>query len=87
MDKFGYTLKGKTRISDYGTPANFGCCECKGSYAYYNFKDKEMICTECHHIRPINGEEKRCSKCRNVYTEFTWFDPSSCPNCNRSFVD
>jgi len=85
--KFDYTLKGQTRISVQGTPANFTCVQCDEAHAYYDFITKEMICTGCHHVEPIKGKETECVRCKTTYTEYAWFDPDCCPNCRRNFID
>lgn len=64
----------------------FECQKCKKWDADYDYKTKEMVCNSCGHREKIIPTKNRCH-CGYTYLEYTWFDPSGCPKCRRSFVE
>ena len=65
----------------------FECEKCHGAFMKYDYEKKQFECEECgykHEVKPVT---RYCCRCLNVYTEYTWFDPSGCPHCHRTFVD
>lgn len=54
---------------------------------YLIFSQKQFECTDCGYIEKVVPIKKRCIYCGNEYLEYTWFYPSGCSKCKRSFVD
>lgn len=52
----------------------------------YNYEFKSLICPDCGHVMKVEPVKRRC-RCGHVYKEYTWFDPSGCSKCHRSFID
>lgn len=63
------------------------CSKCGEWEAEYNYKDKSFKCTACGHVEPVVSRIAHCPYCGKQYVEYTWYDPSSCKYCNRTFVD
>ena len=61
--------------------------ECKHEDIKYDYNEKKYICQECGYEKKVEPKVSKCYRCGTVYTEYTWFDPSSCKHCKRSFVD
>lgn len=59
--------------------------DCPGR-AEWNVDKQIYICPECGLEQMPKPVKRRCF-CGHEYTEITWFIPSGCPKCNRSFVD
>ena len=64
----------------------FRCVKC-GEEAEYDYADKLFRCTVCNFKNKTISRPQKCFSCGKPYTEHTWFDPSGCPHCHRSFVD
>ena len=64
----------------------FKCPSCEKPTMIYKSLQQKMICP-CGYHEILKGKEKICRRCANSYIEYTWFDPSGCKNCGRSFVD
>lgn len=64
------------------------CPECNSVNARfpYNYKEKGYQCPICEYIVKVLPIRRRC-RCGHEYDEYTWFDPSGCPSCKRSFVE
>jgi predicted RNA-binding Zn-ribbon protein involved in translation (DUF1610 family) len=65
----------------------FTCTRCNKNKTTYNPIGKFFDCPDCGYIEKATPINRKCFSCGKEYTEFTWFSPSSCPNCNKSFVD
>ena len=65
----------------------FPCDNCEKPTSIYNYKDKKMVCSECGHEQDVKPYKTKCFSCGEPYLEYTWFDPSGCDKCNRSFID
>lgn len=63
------------------------CRKCGQYTALYDGQHHQYVCTSCGHVEQTTPHEARCWNCGGTYTEWTWFDPSGCPHCYRSFVD
>lgn len=66
----------------------FKCAQCGKWTAEYDYDQKAFVCQDqqCGHKERVQGRKERCFKCRAEYTEYTWFDPSGCSHCRKSFV-
>jgi hypothetical protein len=69
----------------------FVCDKCGLESSNYDSKAHTFKCDEtkggCGHIGEIKPKTAYCFSCGKPYTQYTWFDPSGCPYCHRSFVD
>lgn len=64
----------------------FVCIKCKKKTLEYKGRGVYK-CTNCDYLEKIQGEKSSCVRCGETYYEYTWFDPSGCPRCHKSFVD
>lgn len=65
----------------------FKCVKCGYENTKYNYSEKHFECDACGFKRPILSKQQKCFSCDTTYTEYTWFDPSRCRVCHKSFVD
>jgi uncharacterized Zn-finger protein len=66
----------------------FKCPECGNKESVnFNYETHTYECTKCDYIKYAVPILKYCQHCGYPYFEVTWFLPSSCPNCNFSFVE
>jgi len=65
----------------------FRCPNCGKESLDYIFSDKKYECKECGYNENVTPFITTCPKCGNTITKYTWFDPSYCKKCNKSFVD
>jgi hypothetical protein len=63
------------------------CKNCGKDDAMYDDSNKRFICCHCARTEKVIAGKQTCFKCKNVYEEFTWFDPSGCKDCNVSFIE
>ena len=52
-----------------------------------DYKDHSFVCPKCGYKTTMEPVETKCFSCGKEYTKWTWFDPSSCQHCRKSFVD
>jgi hypothetical protein len=66
----------------------YRCHTCQGQ-AVYDFDQHLFRCRNaaCGAEEPVTPRLRRCIRCGHPYTEYTWFQPSGCPNCGKTFVD
>jgi hypothetical protein len=62
------------------------CEKCHQIEAEYNYKEHKYVCKKCGHEEEIKPRKCICS-CGECYLKYTWFDPSGCSRCKKSFVD
>jgi DNA-directed RNA polymerase subunit RPC12/RpoP len=65
----------------------FICDSCSQPEVTYDYQNKKYTCGHCGDEWIMSPVEKKCFNCGKTYTYYSWFDPSSCPHCSRSFVD
>ena len=65
----------------------FVCVQCGERHAVYNYSEKSFDCHGCRFRNKIVPALRTCPSCGFHYREYTWFDPSRCSNCHKSFVD
>lgn len=53
----------------------------------YNQEQKKCLCKACGVKIAVRPNEETCDCCGQEYLKYTWFDPSGCEKCYRSFVD
>lgn len=68
----------------FQSPTPFICDKCGESREYRNHS---FVCTKCGYTTIVEPTETRCISCGKKYTEYTWFDPSGCQYCGKSFVE
>jgi hypothetical protein len=64
----------------------FKCNNCGKYTARYIYSEKQYECTQCGNVEKVIPKIKKCV-CGHEFIYFTWFDPSGCGYCSRSFVD
>jgi primosomal protein N' len=63
------------------------CPHCNVDTHYDSGKHQE-VCEKCEwRGEPLTPHKERCFNCGVEYMEFSWFDPSGCNKCFRSFVE
>jgi ribosomal protein S27E len=67
--------------------ASIKCPVCGNYNAQYDSSIKVLKCGVCKLTKTIEPKKANCCSCGKEYVEFTWFDPSGCRNCHKSFVD
>jgi len=65
----------------------FECEKCHTYETEYDYKNHEMICKKCGHIEKIEPKQAVCCHCSQPHIQWTWFHPSGCDKCGKSFVD
>lgn len=67
----------------------FLCDKCGLFTAKYDFIKKSFICTNenCKREVLISPQLTKCLECNKDFQYYTWFDPSRCPHCSKSFVE
>ena len=65
----------------------FKCPQCNQNTLRYDYKQHRFHCPECNHEELAKSKDRNCFRCGTLYKEYTWFDPSGCVACNKSFVD
>lgn len=65
----------------------FVCTQCGERHARYNFAAKTFDCDACRTRQQVIPARRTCPRCGYEYKEYTWFDPSGCVRCHKSFVD
>ena len=60
---------------------------CEHNSKKYNQQEKIFVCVQCGEVEKVIPTFKRCFSCGFGYYEYIWYDPTSCENCKRSFLD
>lgn len=63
------------------------CPVCGNFRATYDSLTKTLHCGVCGLTKLLEPKKDKCCSCGAPYLAFTWFDPSGCRNCHKSFVD
>jgi hypothetical protein len=69
------------------TKCKYLCEKCGEFESIYDYDKKLFICNSCGHIVYVRWQLKKCWNCGQYYTYYTFFDPSGCHRCGKSFVD
>lgn len=62
------------------------CPKCEQETLLYDYKDHCYLC-ECGYEYEEKPHKRKCFSCGETYLEYTFFDPSGCNRCHKSFVD
>jgi len=67
----------------------FRCAKCQQFTAKYDYEKKCYVCTnpDCQFVEKMTKRKHQCEFCWKRFEYWTWFDPPSCPHCNRSFIE
>lgn len=65
----------------------FQCNKCKKFESEWNISITSYICKDCGYVEKVEPKKRSCIYCGQMYNELTWFSPSGCSNCGKSFVD
>lgn len=67
----------------------FICEKCKTDKLKIICKDNKYyeVCDNCKYEEVIIPTKRKCFNCNGDYDEITPFIPSSCPHCNRTYLD
>jgi len=67
----------------------YRCLKCHKFSAKYDYDNKCYICTnpECKFVEKLSKRKHQCESCWKEFEYWTWFDPSNCPHCYRSFIE
>jgi protein-arginine kinase activator protein McsA len=67
-------------------------CSCGSTE--WNLDDSQLkygiaykVCNQCGHKQQLEVNKEKCYGCGRVYYALTWYKPSGCSYCHRSFVD
>lgn len=52
----------------------------------YDLKNEKITCDDCGTIYDEKPRTGSCFKCGAKYKKYTWYSPSGCRKCNKSFV-
>lgn len=64
-------------------------CNACHSQAVYDFEEHLFRCRDaaCGAEERVTPRIHRCTRCGHHYLEYTWFQPSGCEKCGKSFVE
>ena len=66
--------------------AIWACFNCEGD-SVYDYETKKFTCKYCGYEFQVTKKKDICPWCGDEYDSYTWFDPSSCLRCRRSFIE
>ncbi len=65
----------------------FACEKCGGKAVTYDHMTHAYVCPDCGDVEALSMKYNTCPRCGALVAYYTWFDPSGCSQCGRSFVD
>jgi hypothetical protein len=65
----------------------YRCLECGELNSTYNYDKHAFVCSNCGNEEVMLPKQKHCISCGTQYIMYTFFDPSGCNCCHKSFVE